>query len=52
MCVKGFFDLLMQTKRQKVIHVLKFDKQVTVSHLLFANENFNFTKASIEIVKT
>lgn len=42
----------MQTKRQKVIYGLKFDKQVTVSHLLFVDDNLNFTKASIEIVET
>ena len=46
--VEAFSNLLMQTEREKMIHGLKFDKQVTVSHLLFADDSLVFSKASVE----
>ena len=48
LCAKVFSNLLMQAEREKLIHGLKFDKQLTVSHLLFVDESLVFTKASVE----
>ncbi|KAH9741755.1 putative reverse transcriptase/RNA-dependent DNA polymerase [Citrus sinensis] len=45
---EAFSNLLMQAEREKLIHGLKFNKQVMVSHLLFADDSLVFTKASIE----
>ena len=48
LCAEVFSNLLMQAEKEKMIHGLKFDKQVTVSHLLFADDSLVFTKTSIE----
>lgn len=52
MCAEAFSNLLMQTKRQKIIHGLKFDEQVTVSHQLFADDSPFFLEPPLKIVKT
>ncbi|KAK9209014.1 hypothetical protein WN944_001375 [Citrus x changshan-huyou] len=41
-------QLRVEAEREKLIHGLKFDKQVTVSHLLFADDSLVLTKASVE----
>ncbi|KAH9696949.1 hypothetical protein KPL71_023406 [Citrus sinensis] len=48
MCAEAFSNLLIQPKRHKIIHGLKLDKQVIVSHLLFTDDSLIFTKASVE----
>ena len=38
-------------KKRKLIQSLKFSKEVTISHLLFADDSLIFTKASVESCK-
>lgn len=43
--------MLMQVEEKRLIHGLKFDRNLTVSHLLFAGDSLIFTKVSIEDCK-
>ena len=42
----GFSSLLLQAEQQKFIHRLSFRNSTRISHLLFANDNLVFTRAS------
>lgn len=48
MCAEVFSNLLICAERQSLIHGLRFDKNVTISHLLFADDSLVFTRASTE----
>ena len=47
LCAEVFSILLMQAENQNLIHGLRFGNNVTVSHLLFADDNLIFTKATV-----
>ena len=48
MCAKAFSNLLIQVENQRLIHGLKFGNNITISHLLFADDNLISTRASME----
>ena len=43
--------MLLQIEKRKLIQGLKFIKEVIISHILFADYNLIFTKASAESCK-
>lgn len=43
-----FSNMLMQAEEKRLIHGLKFDRNLTDSHLLFTSDSLTFTKVSIE----
>ena len=45
--VEAFSSLLQQAKHQRLIYGLSFGKELKISHLLFADDNLVFTRASI-----
>ena len=47
-CAEVFFNLLVQAEQQKLIHGLRFGKDASVSHLLFADDSLNFVRAAVE----
>ena len=51
LCAEAFSNLLLQTEKRMLIQGLKFSKEVTIFHLLFADDNPIFTKASVESCK-
>lgn len=48
MCADAFSNLLIQVENHRLIHGLKFGNNITISHLLFADNNLIFTRASVE----
>ncbi|KAH9792802.1 reverse transcriptase domain-containing protein [Citrus sinensis] len=46
MCAEAFSNLLIQAERKQQIRGLRFAKDVTISHLLFADDSLVFTRAS------
>lgn len=50
-CAEAFSSLLAQAEKQHLIHGLKLSKNVTISHLLFADDSLVFTRASTEDCK-
>lgn len=50
-CAEVFSNLLMQAERQQLIQGLKFGRNLTISHLLFADDSLIFTRASVEDCK-
>ena len=46
MCTEAFSNMLQRAKEKKVIHGLKLNKDITISHFLFADNNLIFTRAS------
>lgn len=46
MCAEVFSNLLEQAERQNFIHGLKFNGNISISHLLFANDSLVFTRPS------
>ncbi|KAH9755242.1 reverse transcriptase domain-containing protein [Citrus sinensis] len=47
MCVEVFSNLMVNAENQKLINGLKFSRDLSVTHLLFADDSLVFTKASI-----
>lgn len=43
-----FSNILMRAEETRLIHGLKFDRNLTVSNFLFAGDSLIFTKVSIE----
>lgn len=50
-CAEAISSLLAQAEKQHLIHGLKLSKNVTISHLLFADDSLMFTRASTENCK-
>ncbi|XP_052291998.1 uncharacterized protein LOC127900803 [Citrus sinensis] len=48
---EAFSNLLLQAERNHLIQGLKFGKELTISHLLFADDSLVFTKASVDSCK-
>ena len=46
MCAEAFSSLMLQAKRQKLIHGLSFGKDINISHL-FVDDSLIFTQASL-----
>ncbi|KAL9427669.1 hypothetical protein AB3S75_029786 [Citrus x aurantiifolia] len=46
MCAEAFSNLLIQAERKQQIRGLRFANEVTISHLLFADDSLVFTRAS------
>ena len=51
LCAEAFSNLLLQAEKRKLIQGLKFSKEVTISHLLFADDSLIFAKSSVESCK-
>ena len=51
LCAESFSNLLLQAEQNHQFHGLKFGKEITISHLLFADDNLVFTKASVDSCK-
>ena len=48
LCVEAFSNQLMQAESQRLIHGLKFGNNISISHLLFTDDNLIFARASKE----
>ena len=48
LCAEAFSNLLVQTESIHLIHGLKFSRDLSISHLLFADDSLIFTKATTE----
>ncbi len=51
LCVESFSNLLLQVEQNHQFQGLKFGKEITVAHLLFADDSLMFTKASVDSCK-
>ena len=51
LCTKVFPNLMWQAERQNLIHGLRFDRNITISHLLFMDDSLIFTRASVDDCK-
>lgn len=47
-CAEAFSNLIIQVERRKQIQGLSFSKNLSVSHLLFADDSLIFVRVSIE----
>ena len=45
-CAESFSNLLMQAERQNLIHGLWFRQNISITHLLFADDSLIFARAS------
>ncbi|KAH9750466.1 reverse transcriptase domain-containing protein [Citrus sinensis] len=48
LCAEVFSNLLAQAESKQLIHGLKFSSQLSISHLLFADDSLIFTRATTE----
>lgn len=48
MCAEAFSNLLLPAEGKRLIHGLKFNNNIIISHLLFANDSLIFTRVLIE----
>lgn len=46
MCAEGFSNMLVQAENQKLIHGLSFNRDLSITHLLFADDSLVFTWAA------
>lgn len=46
-CAEAFPNLLVRAEERQLIRSLRFANDVTISHLLFADDSINFTRASV-----
>ena len=51
LCAESFSNLLLQAEHNHQFQGLKFGKEITISHLLFADDSLVFTKASVDSCK-
>ena len=51
MCAEVFSNLIRHAEQKKLIHGLKFSRDLSISHLLFADDSLIFTKATVEDCK-
>ena len=51
LCAEAFSNMLLQAERNHLIQGLQFRKEITTSHLLFADDSLVFTKASVDSCK-
>ena len=51
LCTEVFPNLMWQAERQNLIHRLRFDRNITISHLLFTNDSLIFARASVDDCK-
>ncbi|KAH9660157.1 reverse transcriptase domain-containing protein [Citrus sinensis] len=45
-CAEAFSNLLKQAERQNLIHGLRFGQEISITHLLFADDSLIFARAS------
>lgn len=50
-CADAFLNLLMVAEKQKLIHGLSFSRNLSVYHILFADDSLIFSRASNEDCK-
>ncbi|XP_015384884.1 uncharacterized protein LOC107176611 [Citrus sinensis] len=48
MCAEAFSNRIRQAEQQKLIHGLQFGRDLSISHLLFTDDNLIFTRATVE----
>ena len=48
MCAEAFLNCIRQAEQQKLIHGLQFGRDLSISHLLFANDSLIFTRPTVE----
>ena len=48
LCAETFSNLLKQAEAQQLIHGIKFSKELSITHLLFADDSLIFTRATRE----
>ena len=48
MCAEVFSNRIRQAEHQKLIHILQFRRNLSISHFLFANDSQIFTRATVE----
>lgn len=48
MCAEVFSNRIRQAEHQKLIHGLQFGRNLSISHLLFADDSLIFTRATVE----
>ena len=51
MCAEVFSNLITHAEQQKLIQGLKFSRDLSISHLLFADDSLIFIKATVEDCK-
>ena len=48
LCAETFTNLLQQAESQQLIHGIKFSNELSITHLLFADDSLIFTRATRE----
>ena len=51
LCAEVFSNLMVQAERQNLIHGLRFGRDISITHLLFADNSLVFTRASVNDCK-
>ena len=50
-CAEAFSSMLIQAEKKKHFQGLKFNKELFINHLLFADDNLIFSRAAVEDYK-